>query len=209
MPAEIYFFDLLGTFTFAAYGAYIGQRKLFDIFGIFICAFLTATGGGTIRELILGNVLFYFFDYNYFYAIILGTIFSICAYKMFDKINRYMLVVDAVGLTICPDRGDKGRRGGAGGGCNHIPGYHYGGRRRIAQRRVNKGGAPGILPRFLRIPGNTPWRHVFDFHRLYGQNNLCLRIDYVYLPAAFGGDSFQDRPVGATERQAKRPCAAG
>jgi uncharacterized membrane protein YeiH len=99
LPAEIYFLDLLGTFTFAAYGAYIGQAKQFDIFGILICAFLTATGGGTIRELILGNMLFYFFDYNYIYAIILGTIFSICVYKTFDKINRYMLVVDAIGLT--------------------------------------------------------------------------------------------------------------
>ncbi|MHC4430502.1 MAG: trimeric intracellular cation channel family protein [Planctomycetota bacterium] len=99
MPAEIYFLDLLGTFTFAAYGAYIGQGKQFDIFGILICSFLTATGGGTIRELILGNMLFYFFDYNYIYAIILGTIFSICVYKTFDKINRYMLVVDAIGLT--------------------------------------------------------------------------------------------------------------
>jgi uncharacterized membrane protein YeiH len=99
LPAEIYYLDLLGTFTFAAYGAYVGQGKQFDIFGILICAFLTATGGGTIRELILGNMLFYFFDYNYIYAIILGTIFSICAYKTFDKINRYMLVVDAIGLT--------------------------------------------------------------------------------------------------------------
>lgn len=99
MPAEIYILDLLGTFTFAAYGAYIGQRKQFDIFGIFICAFLTATGGGTIRELILGNMLFYFSDYNYVYAIILGAVFSICVYNMFYKINRYMLVVDAIGLT--------------------------------------------------------------------------------------------------------------
>jgi len=99
LPAEIYILDLLGTFTFAAYGAYVAQRKLFDIFGIVICAFLTATGGGTIRELILGNMLFYFFDYNYVYAIILGTVFSICVYRMFDKINKYMLVVDAVGLA--------------------------------------------------------------------------------------------------------------
>ncbi|HEC03461.1 MAG TPA: TRIC cation channel family protein [Phycisphaerales bacterium] len=60
MPPEIYVFDILGTFTFAAYGAYVGQRKRFDIFGILICAFLTALGGGTIRELILGNMLFYF-----------------------------------------------------------------------------------------------------------------------------------------------------
>ena len=99
MPPEIYILDILGTFTFAAYGAYVGQRKKFDIFGILICAFLTGLGGGTIRELILGNMLFYFSDYNYVYAILAGTAFSICIYKMFDKINKYMLVVDAVGLA--------------------------------------------------------------------------------------------------------------
>ena len=99
MGPEIYFLDLLGTFTFAAYGAYVGQRKQFDIFGICACAFLTALGGGTIRELILGNTLFYFFDYNYIYAIILGTLFSIIIYKKFEKISRYMLIVDAIGLT--------------------------------------------------------------------------------------------------------------
>lgn len=91
--------DLLGTFTFAAYGAYVGQRKQFDIFGIFACAFLTALGGGTIREVILGNTLFYFSDYNYIYAILLGMVFSIFVYTKFEQINRYMLVVDAVGLT--------------------------------------------------------------------------------------------------------------
>jgi len=96
---KIYFLDLLGTFTFAAYGAYVAQRKQFDIFGIFTCAFLTALGGGTIRELILGNTLFYFSDYNYIYAIVLGTAFSVLIYRKFEKINRYMLIVDAVGLT--------------------------------------------------------------------------------------------------------------
>ena len=99
MGPEIYLLDLLGTFTFAAYGAYVGQRKQFDIFGISTCAFLTALGGGTIREVILGNMLFYFCDYNYVYAIILGTVFSIFVYDKFEKINGYMLVVDAVGLT--------------------------------------------------------------------------------------------------------------
>lgn len=99
MPPEIYVLDMLGTFTFAAYGAYVGQRKQFDIFGILICAFLTALGGGTIRELILGNMLFYFSDYNYVYVIIAGTTFSICVYRIFDRINKYMLVVDAIGLA--------------------------------------------------------------------------------------------------------------
>ena len=99
MGPEIYFLDLLGTFTFAAYGAYVGQKRRFDIFGIFACAFLTGLGGGTIREIILGNTLFYFSDYNYIYAIIAGTVVSIVIYTNFEKISRYMLIVDAVGLT--------------------------------------------------------------------------------------------------------------
>jgi uncharacterized membrane protein YeiH len=89
----------LGTFTFAAYGAYVGQQKRFDIFGIFTCAFLTALGGGTIRELIFGNTIFYFCDYNYIYAIILATVFSIVIFSKFEKISGYMLIVDAIGLT--------------------------------------------------------------------------------------------------------------
>ena len=51
MHNEIYILDLLGTFTFAFYGAYVGMQKKFDIFGIFVLALLTAVGGGTMREL--------------------------------------------------------------------------------------------------------------------------------------------------------------
>ena len=75
---EIYVLDLIGTFAFAAYGAHVAIRKGFDIFGIFVAAFLTALGGGTLRELILGNVPFYFHDNNYVFVILVGyiTIFN-------------------------------------------------------------------------------------------------------------------------------------
>ncbi|MBD3180749.1 trimeric intracellular cation channel family protein [Candidatus Poribacteria bacterium] len=94
----IYILDLLGTFAFSAYGSYAAMKKSFDIFGVFIAAFLTALGGGTIRELILGNIPFYFYDNNYVYIILVGCTFSIVIYKYFDKINKYMLIVDAIGL---------------------------------------------------------------------------------------------------------------
>ena len=99
MLLEIYLLDLLGTFTFAAFGAYVAMKKKFDIFGIFISSFLTGLGGGTLREVVLGNIPFYFFDYSYVYVVILGTVFSILIYRKFHKIHRYMLVVDAIGLT--------------------------------------------------------------------------------------------------------------
>lgn len=96
---EIYVLDLIGTFAFAAYGTHVAIRKGFDIFGIFVAAFLTALGGGTLRELILGNVPFYFYDNNYVLVILLGYIFSIASHRVFDKISKYVLVIDAVGLS--------------------------------------------------------------------------------------------------------------
>lgn len=99
MGFEIYILDLLGTLTFAFYGAYVGMRRKFDIFGIFVTAFLTALGGGTIRELLLNNLPEYFTDINYIFSIICGVILATITYPLFSKINKYALVVDAVGLA--------------------------------------------------------------------------------------------------------------
>jgi len=96
---EIYILDLIGTFAFAVYGAHVAIEKEFDIFGIFVAAFLTAFGGGTLRELILGNIPFYFHDNNYVFVCLAGYAFSIATYKIFYKINKYMIVVDAIGLS--------------------------------------------------------------------------------------------------------------
>ena len=95
----IYILDMIGIFAFSVYGAYVALEKGFDIFGIGVCAFLTALGGGTIRELILNHTPFYLFDYNYMYVIMVGVVFAIAAYYNFTKINRYMLIIDAIGLA--------------------------------------------------------------------------------------------------------------
>lgn len=99
MLHEIYILDLIGTFAFASYGSYLAVKKNFDIFGIFVCAFLTAVGGGTMREILLGNIPFYFFDKNYFFAIVAATVFSVLLYKNFHKINKFVLALDAIGLV--------------------------------------------------------------------------------------------------------------
>ncbi len=99
MALEIYILDLIGTFTFAFYGAYVGLRRKFDIFGIAVAAFLTAVGGGTLRELILNRLPDYFSDWHYLLAIALGIIAAIFFFQHFSKINRYALIIDAIGLV--------------------------------------------------------------------------------------------------------------
>ncbi|MBS3148688.1 TRIC cation channel family protein [Candidatus Woesearchaeota archaeon] len=95
----LYLLDIIGTFAFAAFGAHIALYRHFDVFGIFLCAFLTALGGGTLRELILGNIPFYFTNMSYLGAIIIGCAFSITIYHSFEMIKKYMLAIDAVGLA--------------------------------------------------------------------------------------------------------------
>jgi uncharacterized membrane protein YeiH len=99
MGFEIYILDLLGTATFAFYGAYIGIRRKFDIFGIFITAFLTAVGGGTIREILVNRMPEYFTDMYYIAAIAAGIMLAIFLFPIFSKINKYALIVDAIGLV--------------------------------------------------------------------------------------------------------------
>ena len=50
----IFVLNMVGTLAFAASGAMIGLKKNMDIFGVCILGLTTATGGGVIRDLILG-----------------------------------------------------------------------------------------------------------------------------------------------------------
>ncbi len=54
MDTFIFVVNIIGTLAFAASGAMIGLNKNMDIFGVCILGLSTATGGGVIRDLILG-----------------------------------------------------------------------------------------------------------------------------------------------------------
>ena len=47
--------DILGTIAFAISGVLVAMEKRLDLFGVFIIAFVTAIGGGTLRDLLIGN----------------------------------------------------------------------------------------------------------------------------------------------------------
>lgn len=47
--------DILGTVAFAISGVLVAMEKKLDLFGVLIIAFVTATGGGTLRDVLIGN----------------------------------------------------------------------------------------------------------------------------------------------------------
>ncbi|WP_290709795.1 TRIC cation channel family protein [Flavihumibacter sp. CACIAM 22H1] len=47
--------DLLGTFSFAVSGAFAAMEKKLDPFGVIILAFIPSIGGGSIRDILIGD----------------------------------------------------------------------------------------------------------------------------------------------------------
>ena len=65
--------DFIGTFAFAISGIRLASAKKFDWFGAIVVGMVTAVGGGTIRDVMLGTTPFWM--QNGFYLIV--TIFSL------------------------------------------------------------------------------------------------------------------------------------
>ncbi len=97
----LYSLDLLGTVVFAISGAWLACRKEMDIFGAMVLAFVTAAGGGTIRDVLLGSIpVFWIEDTLYVMMIIAATALSILLREMNQKLEWPMQVLDALGLAV-------------------------------------------------------------------------------------------------------------
>jgi len=96
---ELRILDLIGVFAFASYGSFKALERRLDLFGVFVSAALTALGGGAIREIILNSHPIFLHDYTYIMVVALGVLFTVGVYRHFHKINKYMLILDAIGLT--------------------------------------------------------------------------------------------------------------
>lgn len=52
----LFIIDILGTISFAVSGAFLAMEKKLDPFGVLVLAFVTAIGGGTLRDMMIGNL---------------------------------------------------------------------------------------------------------------------------------------------------------
>ena len=95
----IYILDLIGTAAFAASGAWVGVRKQMDLFGVLVLGTVTAVGGGTLRDLLLGDVPpFSLKDEAYIYIAIVVSVVVFANRKRFEFFEKPLLYFDAIGL---------------------------------------------------------------------------------------------------------------
>ncbi|WKZ60735.1 MAG: trimeric intracellular cation channel family protein [Cyclobacteriaceae bacterium] len=93
--------ELIGTFFFAISGALAMQDKEHDWFAAAFTGFLTAIGGGTIRDMMLGSYpLVWIGDINFLYAVLIGVVTAILFFRVFIKLRRTFMLFDTLGISF-------------------------------------------------------------------------------------------------------------
>ncbi len=95
----IHWLDLIGTVVFAITGLLAASRKQLDLFGAIVIAMVTAIGGGTLRDLILGVPVFWVKQPIYIYLVVSAALVMFVYARFFAAPMRLLLVLDALGLA--------------------------------------------------------------------------------------------------------------
>lgn len=91
--------DILGTIAFAVSGVYAAMAKKLDIFGVIIIAFVTSIGGGTIRDLLVGDLpVAWIRNINYTAIILITTVIVILFRSYIKNFEKTLLTFDSLGL---------------------------------------------------------------------------------------------------------------
>lgn len=91
--------DRIGVFVFALSGGIAAARKEMDLFGVLVLAFLTAVGGGTLRDLILDAPVFWLDDTMSLALCAAGGLVAFFLWKPIDAF-RPLRWADAAGLAL-------------------------------------------------------------------------------------------------------------
>ncbi len=91
----------LGTLTFAASGAVVAVQRRFDLIGVVVLASVTAIGGGSIRDVIVGALPPASFTNELLLWVVAATgVLSFYLHRWVKLESRTLYVLDTVGLAI-------------------------------------------------------------------------------------------------------------
>lgn len=97
-----YIFELFGTCFFAVSGALAASDKDEpDWFGVTFIGFITAIGGGSLRDMLLGSYpLVWIGNVHFMYAIIVGVILAKIFYTPLLKMRKMLFLFDTFGISL-------------------------------------------------------------------------------------------------------------
>jgi len=100
IPWSFVILELIGTLAGAVSGARLSAAKQFDLFGAFIVGMVTAVGGGTTRDLLLGVTPFWLEDPIYLLTCLFGLIWVIAFRKWLVRQENTWFIFDCIGFSL-------------------------------------------------------------------------------------------------------------
>lgn len=96
-----YAIETLGTVAFAISGSFAAMQRRLDPFGVLIIAFVTSIGGGTVRDLLLGDTpVAWMRDVNYCLLILVTSLLTIFFKSYIKKFKVTLFLFDSLGLGL-------------------------------------------------------------------------------------------------------------
>jgi len=96
-----YALDIIGTLAFAISGALTAINKKLDLFGVLTIAFVTAVGGGTLRDLLIGSTpVAWMLSLTHVYVILFGFLVSALFWRRLEGLRVSLLLFDTIGLGV-------------------------------------------------------------------------------------------------------------
>lgn len=93
--------ETLGTISFAISGTFAAMQRRLDPFGVLIIAFVTSIGGGTVRDLLLGDTpVAWMRDVNYCLLILMTSLATIFFKTHIKKFKVTLFLFDSLGLGL-------------------------------------------------------------------------------------------------------------
>lgn len=93
--------DILGTIAFAISGVLVAMHKRMDPFGVLIIAFVTAVGGGTLRDIMVGvEPVSWMRNMTFVYVIIASAIFAVVFRNYLKHLRRSLFLFDTIGIGL-------------------------------------------------------------------------------------------------------------
>lgn len=92
--------DYIGTFAFAISGIRLAAAKNFDWFGAYVVGFVTAVGGGTLRDVMLDLTPFWMERASYVVITGLALIFVLIFRKQVVRLDNTFFIFDAIGIGL-------------------------------------------------------------------------------------------------------------
>jgi len=93
--------DIAGVFVFAVSGATAALERRLDLFGVVVVAFITACGGGIVRDLCIGAVPpASLGDWRYLLTAVVAALVTVWAGALIKRLAYPVLLFDAVGLGL-------------------------------------------------------------------------------------------------------------